>query len=302
MSVIIGIQNAYAAVPDCVGLGKAGLLNNELYVGDENAKLWKVNTLDGLSCSIGVMKDSVTKALVRCTDLSLDPTTSPQTLYCITFTDLYEIDRSTADATFVGNLMDGIVIVTDMNAFDIDTAGVAYAASISGNFYSVDLTDGSLLFRSNLGHTSAGDLAYHTQSGKMYWTSLSCPGCSPVRNGLWKIDLVTNTATFIDSTGFLNVFAGDFIPIDTNLHFVNNAGRVFELEKDADLVAGTTFLTSPVVKAFGGTGNQALVGGIKVAIDTTVLLLGGIYTSPVWLTPAVLGVVGLVAFKLKKKN
>jgi hypothetical protein len=301
ISLIIGYQNAYAAQPDCTTAGiREGLTNKELYVGDEDGKLWKVHIDDGLSCSLGTMKTPA-GATVRCTDVGLDPTTSPATLYCITFSDLYTIDRDDVEAHFIGNLMDGIVNVVDMNAMEIDSAGVAYAAAISGNFYGLDLTDGSLSFRKDLGHPSAGDLAWYPPTGKMYWTSTDCPGCVPIRNGLFVIDLVTDTATFIDTTTLNNVFAGDFLPGQTNMHFVNLNGRLVELEKDADIV-GAILVTDPLVRAYGGTANTALVGGLKVALETSAWLLGGIYTSPAWLTPAALGVVALVAFKLKKKN
>jgi len=301
MSVMVGAQNAYAA-PDCATAGiRESLKNNEMYVGDADGKLHKVDTNDATTCSLGTMKDTVTDAIVRCTDVALLAVPGPDPLYCITFSDLYLIDRDTVDATFIGNLMDGIVNVIDMNAFEIDFGGIAYAAAISGNFYTVDLTDGSLDFKDDLGHPSAGDLAYDVRSAKMYWTSTHCPACVPARNGLWVIDLVLFTATFVDTTTLNNVFAADFIPVDSNLHFVNLAGRLLEMEKDGDPI-GLTMTTSPLVKAWGGTGNQILVGGMKVAIDTASLLLGGIYTSPVWLTPGVLGVIALVAFKLNKKN
>lgn len=305
ISLIIGYQNAYAAQPDCTTPGTLeGLTNKEMYVGDEDGKLWKVHIDDGLACSLGTMKTPA-GATVRCTDVGLDPTTTPFTLYCITFSDFYMIDRDDVEAHFIGNLMDGIVNVVDMNAMEIDSAGLVYAASISGNFYTIDKTDGSLSFRKDLGHPSAGDLAWYPPTGKMYWTSTDCPSpaCSPAnsKNGLYVIDLVTNIATFIDSTGFNNMFAGDFAPGQVNMHFVNLAGKLFEFEKDADIV-GAPIDTSPTVRAFGGTANTALVGGLKVAIETSAWLLGGIYTSPAWLTPAALGVVALVAFKIKKKN
>lgn len=301
MSVMAGMQSAYAT-PDCVTVGiREGLKSNELYVGDENGKLFKVDTNDADACSLGIMKTPA-GATVRCTDVALDATPiGPDILYCITFSDLYEIDRDTVDATFIGNLMDGIVNVVDMNALEIDFGGLAYAAAISGNFYTLDLTDGSLDFKKDLGHPSAGDLAWYAQTGKMYWTSTDCPACIPVRNGLFVIDLVTFTATFIDTTTFFNVFAMDFIPVDNNLHFVTQSGKLVEMEKDGDQV-GVTLTTAPLVKAFGGTANQILVGGMKVAIDTTALMLAGIYTSPVWLAPGVLGGIALVAFKIQKKN
>jgi hypothetical protein len=306
MSVMMGMQSAYAT-PDCATAGiREGLKSNELYVGDQNGRLWKVDTNDADACSLGLMKPfpSAT-AGIKCTDVALDatPIGGPLTdrLYCITFSDLYEIDRDTAAATFIGNLMDGIVNVVDMNALEIDFGGLAYTAAISGNFYTLDLTDGSLDFKKDLGHPSAGDLAWYAQTGKMYWTSTDCPACIPVRNGLFVIDLVTFTATFIDTTTFLNVFAMDFIPVDNNLHFVTQSGKLVEMEKDGDQV-GLTLTTAPLVRAFGGTANQILVGGMKVAIDTTALMLAGIYTSPVWLAPGVLGVIALVAFKIQKKN
>ena len=295
----LGIENAYATLPDCVGVDKPGLKNNEMYVGDSVSNLNKVDANDGHSCVVGTMLSGTTPIL--CTDVALDPTTSPETLYCVTFTDLYKINRSTTAATFVGNLKNGIIFETNVNAMEIDSAGKAYVADIDGNLYNLNLSNGALTLRSNLGHPSAGDLAWDVYTGKMYWTSQTCSGaeCSGADDGLWLIDLTTNIATAVKSTNFDSVFAADFLPGEHTMHFVTFAGDLFELKEDGTFVdSGVTF---PLVHAFGGTANQLLVGGINVALNTTALLIAGIQSNAAWLTPGVLAGIALVAFTFRKK-
>lgn len=299
MIFALGIENAYATLPDCVGVDKPGLKNFEMYVGDSSGKLNKVDANDGHSCAVGTMLSGSTTIL--CTDVALLPTTSPETLYCNTFTDLYTINRSTAAATFVGNLKNGIIFETNVNAMEIDSAGVAYVADVDGNLYNLNLSNGALTLRFNMGFSSAGDLAWDASTGKMYVTSQTCSGaeCSGTDDGLFLIDLSANTASAVKSTNFNNVFAADFLPGELTMHFVTSAGELFELSKlGATIDSG---LTSPLVFAFGGTANQLLVGGIKLAIDTSALLIAGIQTSAGWLTPGILGGVALVILKLGKK-
>ncbi|HXV65732.1 MAG TPA: hypothetical protein VD731_00705, partial [Nitrosopumilaceae archaeon] len=290
ITAVIGINNAYA-VPDCTAAGvKEDLKTNEMYVGSSTGGLVKVDTNDAKTCKVGDMKFGAIPVL--CTDLALD-STQPDLygntkLYCVTFTDLYEIDRKTAAATFIGNLVDTTkplsIFVTDMNGMEIDFGGLAYAISDSGKLYRVDLTDGTLLLLKDFMEQSSGDLAWESTTGNLFWTSNTCPGCPAGVDGLYEIDLsvVPPTSTFIGPIGFTDVFATDFVDMSPNIFYVNFAGLLIETDTAATPV-GTT-MTDPKVAAFGGTANQALVGGILQAIDQLELIINGFESISTWFT------------------
>lgn len=311
----VSVQEADAALT--CGVGFEFILNNELYIGDTTGVLNKVDVNDAKSCVVGPFKIGGIGPNLSCTDVALDPTKmsvygTPE-LYCVTFTDLFIVDQQTGSLTFVGNLLNGIVFVTDVNALEIDSAGVAYAAAFNGNLYRVNLGTGAVLILNNLGVPSSGDLAWDPLTGKMFWTSSHCGlklgdstalalPCGAGTDGLWLIDLFAAppTASFIIDTGFPNVFAADFAGAAGNICFVNEDGTLFELKTDGSFVK--SMLTDPLVLAFGGTANTLLVGGIEVILDSVALIISGIQSSVIWMSPLVLAGVGFAAFKLPSKN
>ena len=320
-------QEAEAA-PDC---GVAGITPTQMYISSDAGELAKVETgMPGIgdTCIVGEFREAGVGPLQFCTDVALDITSlsvygTPE-LYCITFTDLWKVDQLSGDLTFVGNLLDGIVQSTSMNALEIDFGGIAYATSFSGNFYQVDLTDGSLSFLKNLGSLhgttlpSSGDLAWDSSTGKMYWTSTHCDAdglggsapalCAGGVDGLWLIHLVgpfpagyaVNDPEFIADLLHADVFAADFIPGSGNICYVNSAGTLFETNTSG--VQQKAMATSPVVGAFGGSANTALVGGIAIALDAVAMVISGIQTSSIWMAPLVFAGIGFVAYKLRSKN
>lgn len=293
--VTLGIQNAYA-VPDCVGVGTEDLLAKEMYVGTSTAKLAKVDTTDGTTCEVGPLDFFGTP--VQCTDLALDVTDTDiygnPKLYCVTFTDLYEIDRGTGAATFIGNLLDVTsppdLLVTDMNGMEIDFGGIAYGISDSGKLYRIDLAFGDLLLLKDFAQQSSGDLAWDSVTADLFWTTNTCPACALGVDGLYRIDLqaVPPTSTFLgDISGQTDVFAADFVDGSANIFYVNFGGTLIESKTNTDIV--DTVVTSPKVLAFGGTANQALVGGVIQAINYVQLLINGLESASIWLTSGVIG-------------
>ena len=300
ITVFIGFGEAYAA-PDCTTPSKKYTLGNkEMYLGSENGTLHKIDVTDAKTCKVAPMIYLGTIPVV-CTDLALDGTDlttiyGNARLYCVTFTDLYEIDRGTGVATFIGNLvdigdgpMDVPINVFDMNGMEIDFGGLAYAISDSGKLYRVDLGSGDLTLQKDFAQQSSGDLAWDTISGNLFWTTNTCPGCPAGEDGLYEIDLSVfpPTSTFLGSVGFNNVFAADFVNASPNIFYVNNGGRLIETQTDADPVDDV--LSTPRVRTFGGTANEALVGGINQAINQINLLINGLESIPVWLTSGAIG-------------
>jgi len=103
------------------------------------------------------------------TDLAVAPSGA---LFGVTFTNLYRINRKTAETTFVAALPSGSV-----NAFTIDQSGRGYVADTGGRLYRLDLRSGDSDF---LGQArgSAGDLVFH--NGQLW--------LSTTRNSLVRLD------------------------------------------------------------------------------------------------------------------
>jgi len=325
LTVIVGSQNAYAGVPppDCVGAGKALLPNNEIYVGDEFGVLHKVVTSGvdkGNNCAVGTMKNGASPGqTLVCKDIALDPT--DEKLYCVAQDALWEINRLTpSSSTKKGDLTLGGFSIDNINALEFDHGGVLYAARFNtlGSFYNVNTANGDLNFRAHLnnfptsiGGRSSGDLIYHHVTGDMFWTSKRCPTvapefCTAGNDGLYLIDLGTDTSSFVKDTGHVDVFAGDILT-NGKLCFVTHEGKMYQTELNGDIIPGEITIlisTNPdvILKAFGGTSNQLLLGGLGFLLDSATLLFAGIQTGIVWLTSAMLVGVGLAAFMLREKN
>jgi len=324
LTVIVGSQNAYAGVPppDCVGAGKALLPNNEIYIGDESGVLHKVVTSGvdkGNNCAVGTMKNGVSPfQTLFCKDIALNPV--DEKLYCVALDALWEIDRSDPSSSdFKGDLTLGGFTIDDINALEFDHGGVLYAARFNtlGSFYNVDTSDGDLQFRAHLnnpptsvGGRSSGDLIYHHVTGDMFWTSKRCPTSPPEscananHDGLYLIDLATDTSSFVKSTGHRDVFAGDILT-NGNLCFVTNNGRLYQTDLNGNQIGSNMVLLTAsgnLLRAFGGTSNQLLLGGVSFLLDTTSLLFAAIQTGIDWITSAMLVGVGLAAFMFRDKN
>jgi hypothetical protein len=120
-------------------------------------------------------------------------------LYGVTFSQLVEIDASTADATIVGSL--GISGVNGLEGRD-DTL---YASTISGEIFSINPLDATTEFLVDLpaGTGSSGDLVFEDGGSRMFGT---------VRQGgiasdlLIEVDLANSTTQLLGEIGFNNVW------------------------------------------------------------------------------------------------
>jgi len=290
-----------------------------MYIGDKDGVLWKVDTVmpgKGDKCKFAIeMKEKSSGKVLTCFDIALNPIDGK--LYCA-FDGLYEINRDKPHESpdRIGIFKDGIVTVSTINALEFDHAGGLYAArnnaptqdtlcdSTAGTFYDVDVSDASLTFRGNLGGRSSGDLIYdhigNQVNAQMLWTSSCCPGCAAGDDGLYKIDLTVfpNVGTFIKTLGHADVFAGEMLQTG-KLCLMTFSGTLFESDLAGNL---DPMEIETLIKAFGGTGNQILVGGVKIIIETTSLLLASIEAIAVWITSALLAGVGMVAFMFRVNN
>jgi len=318
--VIINSQDAEAAHMICDNtMDGRDLPADAMYIGDQNGFLFKLDAAGadkGHQCKFDPAMKSGGMVL-KCEDIALDQTTGK--LFCVFGSQLYEIDRGQPHLSpaAIGTLKHAGLTISSINALEFDHAGGMYAARASGptcgvnsgTFYDVDKTTAALTFRGNLGGRSSGDLIYdHIGDGtnaQMFWTSSCCPttapeSCTAGNDGLYKIDLTVfpNVGTFVTDTGHTDVFAGDMLQTG-NLCFVTNGGMLYETDLTGTQMGSDIDVG---IKAFGGTANQILVGGVKIIIETTSLLLSGIEAISVWITSALFTGVGIAAFMFINNN
>jgi hypothetical protein len=90
------------------------------------------------------------------TDIAFAP---DGTLYGVSFTQFFRVDRKTAQATFIGNLG-----ANGINALVIDSNGTVFAAgTLSSTLYAVDVSTGvaTAVGAAAGGYTSEGDLVFY---------------------------------------------------------------------------------------------------------------------------------------------
>jgi len=309
-------QDAWALAGNCPADGV--LTDTELYVGDTIGRLHKIEQSDGTSCLVGLMMEG--GVTVKCTDIAVSPITNK--LHCIdskpptpgdpdTISECYEISRTDASATSKGTLLFGATKIHDLNSFEIDTFGNAYVAGELGKLYDLDVTNCALSKEVDLktGVTdpvrASGDLIFNPVSNNdLFLASFDCDNCGTncagntlVCNGLYNYNIPTKTLTFVADTGFLGVFAGDFVKTTKNICFLTEGTTLFQLDRtDGSFVN----MVDTSVAAFGGAALDVLAGTL-VLIDKTALLIAAMQSSTVWIAPVVLAGLGLVAVIIARK-
>jgi len=314
-------QDVDAVVPDC---STATLAVNTFYVSSKTGFLHKVvaDTAPN-TCEIGqiIAQDGANKdAVVTCEDIAIDHT--DQKLYCSGFGSiLYRLDRTAVagvvKAFEIGVFKDGGQIRDDLNAFEIDSFGVAYLAGggptldpSAGRFYNVDLTTAVLTLRTAFGteFISSGDLARdETTNTDMYWT-VRCPGLANTVNDcgdaaadqLDRLFLITlgtpDTLTALAVLELGEIFAMDFVQPSLNLCMINQAGMMYETDRNGVKVK-EPFAVSPLVEAFGASGNN--IGGIIISLNMMSLALAATQTNASWLLLLAISGVAVIAYQFK---
>ena len=160
---------------------------------------------DGMDVLIGEINTVDGDKPLLITDITL---TTDNTLYGVSYENLYIIDVNTAIASLVGGLGIGLDYV---NALVSDGDNL-YGATISGNFLSINAIDGkaTIIGEYGSGYKSSGDLVLSTNSNTLY-ASVSSPEFT--NDILVTVDPVTGNAVSIMpdvDTGFKQIYGLTF--------------------------------------------------------------------------------------------
>jgi hypothetical protein len=120
-----------------------------IYVVDRQGRLATINLGTYAVHFIGRMGATLT-------DIGFSPTNHQ--LYGVSFNAFYAVNKTTAKATFIGNLG-----VNDANALVFNSRNVAYSAGVnSGKLYKINVSTGQASFIGSMGgFSSAGDLTFY---------------------------------------------------------------------------------------------------------------------------------------------
>lgn len=202
----------------------------DLWVSDAASTLGTVDVSTGSVSVIGNMG-------VTMTDLAFDPSGN---LYGISFTNLYQINSTTAQTTLVGSLG-----LAGANALVFGTDGTLYAAADNTtNLYSVNTVTGVATSLGTTGFSSAGDLAFN--DGNLFLSSTT--------DQLVKIGLTPVSASAVGPFGVPNVFG-----LGTELATGEN-GVLYGISGTAILSVNTTTGAAMALIDYGGKGLGASFG------------------------------------------
>ncbi len=173
------------------------------------------------------------------TDLAFDPSGN---LYGISFTNLYQINSTTAQTTLVGSLrLTGV----NANALVFGTDGTLYAAANNTtNLYSVNVATGAATSLGTDGFSSAGDLAFN--KGNLFLSSTT--------DQLVKIGLNPVNGTAVGPFGVPNAFG-----LGTELATGGN-GILYGISGTEILSINTTTGAATALIDYGGKGLGASFG------------------------------------------
>lgn len=211
------------------GVSSAHALSN-VWVSDGSGTLGTVDVATGNVSVIGSMG-------VTMTDLAFDPSGK---LYGISFSNLYQINATTAQTTFVGSLG-----LTGANALVFGTGGILYAAANNAtNLYSVNVETGVATILGSTGFSSAGDLAFN--GGNLFLSSST--------DQLVKIGLNPVSGSAVGAFGVPNVFG-----LATELATGGN-GTLYGISGTQILTVNTTTGAGTALIDYGGQGLGASFG------------------------------------------
>lgn len=200
--------NAWAVVPGLPSSPQLGPIMIYACSGQGTgfgpSALWLVNpSPSGGDYLIGTVQASDGSQPVI-TDIALAPN---GTLYGISFSTMYLLDRQTALATSVGNGLGA----SNVNALVCDSGGNLFAATTNGDFGKVNPQTGSAAFIGSYGngYTSSGDLAFGP--GGALYASVKAP--NTLNDVLVVANPSTGSAAAVNpggNLGFRNVYGLSF--------------------------------------------------------------------------------------------
>lgn len=171
-----------------------------LVIGDSDGTLGTVDVATGTVTVIGQMGQAMT-------DIGFDPSGN---LWGVTLTSLYQIDKSTAATTLVGNFGVG-----SLNSLVFASDGTLYGADATGGgLYKINTSTGAATLVGSGGYSSSGDLAF--VGGNLYLSS-----SSPTADTLFSLNTTTGAGTNVGSILFSNVYG---LATDDNVNLYGVTG------------------------------------------------------------------------------
>lgn len=201
-----------------------------IWVSDASGTLGTVDVATGSVSVIGNMG-------VQMTDLAFDPSGN---LYGISFTNLYQINSTTGQASLVGGLG-----LTGANALVFGTDGTLYAAANNTtNLYSINTVTGAATSLGSTGFLSEGDLAFN--GGNLFLSSTT--------DQLIQVGLNPVSGTVIGAFGVPDVFG-----LGTELANGGN-GILYGISGTQILTINTATGAGTALVNYGGNGLGASFG------------------------------------------
>jgi hypothetical protein len=215
------------------------IVATSLTFGGSPSDLYEVEaSANGLDRRVGRVQTQ-TGETPAITDLA---TTPDGTLFGVSFSTLYQIDRRTGLATSQGSLG-----LSDVNGLAADATGALYASTLSGLLLRRS-TPGWQVIGSFGGSGSSGDLAF-SPTGELYGTVIG-----PLGNDvLVKIQVSTGKAAAVSSgdIGFANVWGLSFV--GGRLYGLTTAGTTGIMIQIDPTTGRGTFLRNLTFPASGAT-------------------------------------------------
>ncbi|MDX1693459.1 MAG: hypothetical protein R3208_06825 [Ketobacteraceae bacterium] len=212
--------------------GCGGQTETRLWVSDAEGDLGYVNVDTGEVTVVGNMG-------VQMTDIAFDPQGN---LYGITFTQLYAINKDTAEATLIGahNNDSG-----SKNSLVFDNDGTLYAAWDA--LYTIDVSSGmsNLIGNGGTVYRSSGDLAFH--KGELYLASRSSAGTG---DDLVVLSTLDGGSALVGPLGDQPVFYG--LSSNKKSLYTVSGTTVYSVDPaTADISEVVSFADSEIGPAFG---------------------------------------------------
>jgi len=229
-----------ALVALCSGASAAPIL----WVGDGDGTLGTVDVATGTATVIGQMRQVMT-------DIAFDPSGN---LWGITFNSLYQINKSTAATTLVGNFG------PTLNSLVFGADGTLYAANNS--LYKLNTSTGAATLIGSGNYSSSGDLAF--VAGNLYLSSAG--------DSLFRLNTTTGAGTNVGAIGFSAVYG---LATDNNIDLYGLTGTSV-LDINTTTGAGSVHVANYSGTALGAAWGTAFVteAGANVPEPGTLALLG----------------------------
>jgi hypothetical protein len=225
-----------------------------IYAGtgtSNSGNMFTINPTSGTASLLGASRFSEIKSLTinPKTNVMYGMNSEPNS------TRLFRVNANGGDGYSLHTLSEG-----NMASIAFDTSGVLYAAKRTGEFFTVDLEDGSLTSVFNSGITISG-IAFNPVNNELWASFFAVVGAN--RDKLIKIDKATGDTTLVGGTGLAAV---------TNDLFFDGSGNLFG-------VKGTSNQPNDFFSINKETGAGTIIGSTGQNHIQTVAMLPSSITS-----------------------